>query len=201
MPERAATTPDHALKLLLEGNQRWVEGRSAHPNADAARRSELTAGQWPFATVFSCVDSRVPPELVFDRGLGDLVVVRSAGHVLDPNVLAASLQFGVDSLQTPLLLVLGHQACGAVTCAVEALEGDGVGPSGLEPIVDALLPAYEEAKTHAGDLIQNTIQIHTRLTAQRIAQIPQIASLTQSGDLRISAGYYPIDTGAVAILD
>src|SRR5690242_13312475 len=112
MPERPATTPQHALELLIEGNQRRVEGRMAHPNRSAERRQELTEGQSPFATVFTCIDSRVTPEIVFDCGLGDLAVVRSGAHALGETAVMGSLQFGVNQLGTPLLLVLGHEGCG-----------------------------------------------------------------------------------------
>src|SRR5690348_6326208 len=134
MPERPATTPEHALGLLMEGNQRWVDGRLAHPNRSVERRQELTEGQSPFATVFSCIDSRVTPEIVFDCGLGDLVVVRSGAHALGETAVMGSLQFGVDQLGTPLLLVLGHEGCGAVSSAIEAVERDHDLPVGLSAI-------------------------------------------------------------------
>jgi carbonic anhydrase len=202
MPERPATTPEHALGLLMEGNQRWVDGRLAHPNRSVERRQELTEGQSPFATVFSCIDSRVTPEIVFDCGLGDLVVVRSGAHALGETAVMGSLQFGVDHLSTPLLLVLGHQACGAVTTAIEAVERDQDLPAGLSAIVESIRPAYDQARATggSGDIVTRTVQAHTRLTVQAISRAPLIDRLLDSGAIKVVAGYYSFDTGAVSIL-
>ena len=145
MPERLATTPQQALELLMDGNQRWVDGQLAHSNRSVERRQELAEGQSPFATVFSCLDSRVTPEIVFDCGLGDLAVVRSGGHALGETAVLGSLQFGVHHLGTPLLLVLGHEACGAVTTAIEAVERDQDLLAGLSSIVESIRPAYDVA--------------------------------------------------------
>jgi carbonic anhydrase len=107
-----------AWGLLAAGNARYVAHRERHPDADPRRRAQVAGGQHPYAIVLGCVDSRVPPEIVFDVGLGDLLVVRTAGHVLDESVLG-SIAFGVAELGVPLVLVLGHERCGAVTAAVE----------------------------------------------------------------------------------
>src|SRR5436305_12920658 len=126
-------TPDEALEELLEGNRRWVAGRLAHPDRSLERREELAVAQRPFATVFCCIDSRVTPEIVFDCGIGDLAVIRTGAHVLDEDVVMASLQFAAGVLQTPLMLVLGHQGCGAVTAAIDALEGRAGADATLSP--------------------------------------------------------------------
>src|SRR5215470_4201692 len=111
--EPPVTNPDEALARLQEGNQRYVALQATHPNQTGSRRSELAQSQKPFAIVFGCVDSRAAPELVFDRGLGDLFVIRTAGHVLD-NAALGSIQYGVAELKIPLIMVLGHKRCGAV---------------------------------------------------------------------------------------
>src|SRR5581483_7544207 len=119
----AELNPNQALERLLEGNRRWVQERQVQPNRSAERRREVAAGQRPFATVFSCLDSRVPPEIVFDCGIGELATVRTGGHVLDEEVVLGSLRFCTELLGTPLMLVLGHERCGAVGAAIKAIEG------------------------------------------------------------------------------
>jgi len=203
MPERLASTAQHALELLMAGNQRWVDGRLAHPNRSVERRQELTEGQSPFATVFTCIDSRVPPEMVFDAALGDLVVVRSGAHALGETSVMGSLQFAVDQLGTPLLLVLGHEACGAVTTAIEAVEQDHDLPVGLSAIVESIRPAFELVRSSGdtGDIVTRTVREHTRLTVHAITRAPLIDRLVQDGSVKIVGAYYSFDTGAVSILD
>ena len=121
-------TPAEAWAKLARGNDRFVAGEYWHPNQDAARRDSLTEGQTPFAVFFGCADSRVAAEIIFDRGLGDLFVVRTAGHVIDPGVLG-SIEFGVAMLDIPLVVILGHDSCGAVSATVDAVR-DGVLPGG-----------------------------------------------------------------------
>lgn len=203
MPERPATSPQHALELLMDGNRRWVEGRMAHPNRPVERRQELTEGQSPFATVFTCIDSRVTPEFVFDCGLGDLAVVRSGAHALGETSIMGSLQFAVEQLGTPLLLVLGHEACGAVTTAIEAVEHDQELPIGLSAIVESIRPAYElvRASGVSGDIVARTVQAHTALTVRAIRRAPRIDGLAKSGSVNVLGAYYSFDTGAVSILE
>lgn len=185
MAHQAPATAEQALELLMEGNQRWVEGNLAHPNRSTDRRQELAEEQAPFATVFSCIDSRVPAEIVFDCGLGDLAVVRTGGHVLDQGAVMASLLFAAQKLRTPLVLVLGHQRCGAVTAAHTALEQDGAPEPGLEAVVESLRPAYESG-------IEDMTRRHTRLTVDRLAAALPVA---------VVGGYYSLDSGTVSILD
>ncbi len=133
-------TPAEAWAALLAGNSRFVEGTMRHPSQDATRRGELAAAQTPFAVLFGCSDSRVAAEIIFDRGLGDLFVVRTAGHVVDTTVLG-SIEYGVEKLGAPLVVVLGHDSCGAVLAAAEALT-TGVMPKGfVRAIVDRVVPS------------------------------------------------------------
>ena len=136
-------TPAEAWSALLAGNDRFVRGEMEHPSQDVGRRGELAAAQTPFAVLFGCSDSRVAAEIVFDRGLGDLFVVRTAGHVVDTTVLG-SIEYGVQVLGAPLVVVLGHDSCGAVAAAAEALT-TGVMPSGfVRAIVDRVIPSIVE---------------------------------------------------------
>ena len=139
------TTPDSALTRLLDGNHRYVAGQSRHEHQDPDRRAELAGHQNPFAQVFGCSDSRVPAEVVFDQGLGDLFVIRNAGHIVDPSVLG-SIEFGVDVLSIPLTLLLGHTSCGAVGAAINAVDSHST-PSGyLRDVVERIAPAVFEAR-------------------------------------------------------
>ena len=196
-------SPDQALGRLLEGNRRWAQERQAHANRSAERRQELAAGQSPFATVFSCIDSRVPPEIVFDCGTGDLAVVRTGGHVLDAAVVLGSLRLCADQLRTPLMLVLGHQNCGAVAAAIDAIEQDESGPPGLESIVEALRPAYSAANGPAteANLPERMTRAHTSLTLRSITEADWIAPLMRAGELKVVGAYYSLDTGEVSTFE
>ncbi len=133
-------TPAHAWRELLAGNDRFVHGSMEHPAQDARHRSEVSTAQHPFAVVLGCSDSRVAAEIVFDRGLGDLFVVRTAGHVLDTTVLG-SIEFGVSVLGAPLVLVLGHDSCGAVGATAHALRTGELPDGFVRAIVDRVLPS------------------------------------------------------------
>jgi carbonic anhydrase len=162
------TTPADALAELLAGNQRFVTGTRVHPHQDAERRTALAAAQRPFAVLFGCSDSRLAAEIIFDRGLGDLFVVRTAGHVIGAEVLA-SIEYGVGVLGAPLVVVLGHDSCGAVQAAHAALTG-GPEPGGhLRAVVDRLAPSILYA--HARDITdRNGIgDVHVRRTVEMIS--------------------------------
>jgi len=144
-PMTTDLTPDAALDRLLTGNRRYVDGAGLQAHRDPARRAELTSAQNPFGMVFGCADSRVPAEVVFDQGLGDLFVIRNAGHIVDPSVLG-SIEFGVEALGIPLTLVLGHTSCGAVGATINAIDSHST-PSGyLRDVVERISPAVFEAR-------------------------------------------------------
>lgn len=146
MSENRNPTPREAFELLLAGNQRFVAGAPEHPNQDAARRTQTAPSQQPFAVLFGCSDSRLAAEIVFDRGLGDLFVVRTAGHVMGPEVLG-SIEYGVDLLNCPLVVVLGHDSCGAVGAACAALD-EGLAPAGyIRDVVERVTPHVLAART------------------------------------------------------
>jgi carbonic anhydrase len=183
-----------ALYLLLAGNRRWMRGTPVHPNQSVQRREQVAGGQSPFAVVFSCIDSRVPPEVVFDRGLGDLFVVRTGAHAVD-DVTLGSVEFGPAELGTPLVLVLGHERCGAVIATIEAFaHHGGTAPGHIQAVVHALEPAYRAAVGRPGDLVENTVRAQTRLTVDRLRADPLLA------DRVVIGGRYDLDTGRVDVV-
>lgn len=211
--ESVPTSPAEALQQLLEGNQRFAANRLLEPNHSPERRAEIAKGQQPFATILGCVDSRVPPEIVFDRGLGDLFVIRTAGHVIDEAVLG-SIEFGSLELKIPLIMVLGHERCGAVKASIEALEGGGEahgkgkgkGKHSAEPgeigyLVNSLKPAIEKAHAWGmGDLAENAMRANISLTVARLKKSPVLAAGVESGRLKIVGGRYDLDSGVVETL-
>ncbi|MBJ6998653.1 carbonic anhydrase [Streptomyces sp. CRPSP2-6A1] len=172
-------TPREAYELLLAGNQRFVAGIPDHPNQDVTRRAEVAPSQQPFAVLFGCSDSRLAAEIIFDRGLGDLFVVRTAGHVMGPEVLG-SIEFGVDVLGCPLIVVLGHDSCGAVGAACAALQ-NGMTPAGyvrdvVERVTPSVLAAHaagqvepeEILATHIGHTVDLLLD-RSRVLAEKVA--------------------------------
>ncbi|SDD22310.1 carbonic anhydrase [Glycomyces harbinensis] len=190
-------------QALLDGNRRWADGAAVHPHTDEDLREELVEGQAPRAAVFTCVDSRVAPELVFDTGLGDLMVTRTAGNVFDP-LVSESVSYGPAALEAPLLVVLGHQKCGAVTAAHEALlaEVEGAEPEdhgyALPETVNALRPAYEAAAGGPGDPVDAMIEANVLLTVEALKAHPNLAERVADGALTVVGAVYSLETGLVA---
>jgi carbonic anhydrase len=188
--------PAVALKKLLDGNRRYVAARLQHPHQTPAWRKELTKGQHPFACILACSDSRVPPEIVFDEGLGDLFVVRVAGNVVDDDVIG-SLEYAVEHLGSTLILVMGHQSCGAVTAAL----GEGEPHTHIQTVVDAIRPAVDTARKREGDLLTNAIEANVRLGVRRLSESgPLLSKAVETGTIKILGGLYQLDTGVVQIL-
>ncbi|WP_412180582.1 carbonic anhydrase [Streptomyces sp. ADMS] len=189
------TNAKEALRELNEGNRRWRTFRQQHPDESPAVRQALTTGQHPFALVLGCIDSRVPPEVVFDQGLGDLMTIRSAGQVLDEAVLG-SLAFGVLELGIPLLMVLGHQSCGAVKATVEADASGEELPAHIQYLADQISPAIDRSKQ--GDArIDATIDANVRRIRARLAAEPDLAAKVDSGALSIVGARYELTTQRV----
>jgi carbonic anhydrase len=197
--EPPVTNADEALQRLLEGNQRYVSNGTVGPNQGERRRVELVQGQYPFATILDCADSRVPPELVFDRGLGDLFVIRTAGQVIDSAVLG-SIEYGAAELGIPLILVLGHEQCGAVIATIEALEHHAEGEGSIGALVTAITPAVEQVRDQPGDLLQNAIRANVELEVERLRESPILAELSEMGKLKIVGGIYDLESGVVEIM-
>jgi len=182
-------TPEQALQALIEGNRRHRDGQHANPRRDPAFRAALAAGQAPWAAILGCSDSRVPPEIIFDQGLGDLFVVRTAGHVCDA-VALASLRYAVEHLGVRLLVVLGHTHCGAIKAALAHPEG-----ARADPLRAALRSAVEEAKASAEDLELGAAKAHVRRTVNLLAQ-----AFTGIPGLLIVGAVYDLTSGEVTFL-
>ena len=191
----ANLTSEQSLQKLLEGNHRYVSGQTAHPNQTLERRAEVTSGQKPFAVILSCSDSRVPPEILFDQGIGDLFIIRNAGNVSDDLVLG-SIEYAVEHLGVPLVMVLGHQFCGAVTATVEG----GEAPGHIHHVVKAIQPAVEKAKGRDGDLVGNAIRANTELVTEQLKNSePILAEFVKEHGLRIVGAFYNLETGIVEV--
>ncbi|MFJ4775752.1 carbonic anhydrase [Streptomyces sp. NPDC088762] len=184
------TTPAQALRRLAAGNERWRTLRQEHPHESAYLRRQLTQGQQPFALVLGCIDSRVPPELVFDQGLGDLMTVRSGGEVLDEAVLG-SVAYGVLELDIPLVLVLAHQSCGAVGAAVHAEETGEPLPAHIQYLADQIRPSIDHGQQGQAR-VDATINAHARSVRDRLAAEADLAGRVASGRLAVVAARYEL---------
>ena len=186
-----------ALDQLEAGNQRFVSGASEHPHCDPARRTELAGGQRPFATVVTCADSRVPVELVFDQGLGDVFVIRVAGNIADDAVLG-SIEYASMHLGVNLVVVMGHQSCGAVGAAVD---GSSTGTH-IDSLIDAIAPAVAAAKAEGSDdLLERSVHANATMVSTQIRESqPVLADLGEQG-VAVRPAYYSLETGEVSWLD
>lgn len=184
-----------ALQNLVDGNKRYAELKAAHPNQDGERRAEVAKGQHPFAVIITCSDSRVPPEVLFDRGLGDLFVIRTAGNIVD-DIGLGSIEYAVEHLGVKLVVVLGHERCGAVDAAVKGGEAEGH----IDDLIKALHTAVEEAKNLAGDLLDNAVNTNVRNTVKMLkANEPVLKKLVKEQKVEIVAARYDLDDGTVKI--
>lgn len=192
-----ALTPDEALKKLVEGNQRFVAGTSIHPNQGEARRLEIAQGQNPFAVILGCADSRVPPKILFDQGLGDLFVVRVAGNTLD-EIITGSVEYAAGVLNTPLILVLGHSKCGAVEAALKKQPL----PGHIEWLANVIRGALVGSTCELKDQPTCAIKWNVGWVVKQLRQsAPVLAPLVQSGKLKVVGGYYDLESGKVELLE
>lgn len=199
MDNRPAT-PAAAWDALTDGNRRFVTGRREHPNQDVDARSRLARGQRPFALVFGCSDSRVAAEIIFDRGLGDLFVVRTAGHVIDSGVLG-SIEFGVTVLDVPLVVVLGHDSCGAVQATLAA-HADGEMPGGyVRHVVELVTPSVLAARRAGVEDLDAVVDEHARQTAALVVdRSTAIASRIADGRCAVISVGYALEDGHARLL-
>lgn len=197
MPVGQKVTPDEAIQRLLEGNRRYMNAKRFHPNESLETRARLATGQAPFAAILGCADSRVPPEIIFDHGLGDLFVVRVAGNIVE-DAGSGSFEYAVEHLGTPLIVVLAHERCGAVKAAVETLEAGGEAPGHIAELVRKLKPAVEKTKTQPGDKMENAVRENAKKMAAELAGLePILKEKVDQGKLKVVAMRYDLDTGAV----
>lgn len=196
------TDASQALIQLKEGNSRFVAGHPRHPHESADWRHSLEAEQHPFAVVLGCSDSRVPPELIFDQGLGDLFVVRVAGNVVDTDV-TASVEYAIDHLDTHLIVVMGHTHCGAVTATLDHL----VDPEGEPAEVVELLYRIEPATVgidrtlSRDDQIQTAVMHNVEASVRRLSRVPDLRASIAAGKAKIIGAVYDMHTGKVRFLD
>ena len=223
--DQPSVAPAEALSKLKEGNARYTSGNMQHPHeskderaymaknsyenageislgmtAEQAvkRRAELAKSQHPFAIILSCSDSRVPPEIVFDQGLGDLFIVRVAGNVLNDEGLG-SIEYGVDILGARLIVVVGHQRCGAVDAAMKTISAKGKAPGHIQSLVSAIKPVVDS--TPKGDL-DTMIKANVKHVVDALrSSTPILKAKVYSGEVQVIGGYYTLDTGAVTFLD
>lgn len=202
--ERATTsrpTPGEALAMLIAGNERYVAGQVTPENYSAARTASVEVHE-PVAAILGCGDARVGAELIFDRGPGDLFMVRVAGNFLSDYGLA-SLEFAVEFLKVPLLMVLGHTHCGAVTSAVQVVQNQVDLPGRMFVLIDALEPSVLHAQlSGADDLLNAAIEENVRRQVRRLRTIsPVINAAEDAGTVEIVGAIYDMDTGAVRVLE
>jgi carbonic anhydrase len=196
----SGVSPDAALKLLMEGNARFVASKTEHPAQSAERRMEVAKGQAPFATILGCADSRLSPELLFDRGLGDLFVIRVAGNIADDAVIA-SIEYAVEHLHSPLVMVLGHERCGAVEAAIDTFDQMGEAPGHLGALTKPIQSAVAQAKTQGGDLLDTAVIANVgNVTAQLKMSEPVIAHMLHDEKIKVVGARYDLETGEVVIV-
>jgi carbonic anhydrase len=198
-PESAVNTPDDALNNLMAGNARYMQGSPIHPNQSAERQAEVAQGQQPWAAILGCIDSRVPPEIVFDQGLGDLFVARTAGQVID-NVVQGSLEFAVEE-GVKLIMVLGHQSCGAVKATIQTLQTNGHAEGQIATLVEAIKPAVIEAESQPCDLLDNSVRANVALEVEYLKSSSQIIlDALDQGTIELVGARYDLGTGAVSVI-
>ena len=184
------------LKLLLDGNTRYTEGHLLHPHESRARRLNLSQSQHPFAIIITCADSRVVPEIMFDQGIGDLFVIRVAGNIIDEAVLG-SIEYAVEHLNVKLIMVLGHERCGAVTAALTGKKDT----SNILFIANHIKPAIERAKRKAGNLLDNSVRENVIESVEQIKKDQNIiADAFKHGDVRVVGARYDLDDGKVEVI-
>jgi carbonic anhydrase len=190
-------SPDEALKRLKDGNAEFITDSPFHGVQDRARRVEIARGQTPFAVLVGCSDSRVSPELLFGRGLGELFIYRVAGNTVDRAALG-SIEYAVAELGVPLILVLGHERCGAVAAAVSVVEKNTIFPGAIGEMVEPIVPAVLRARSQPGDLLDNAVRENVRGIVGRLRQEgPILANAIGAGKLKIVGARYDLDDGAV----
>lgn len=187
---------EEALQRLMIGNRRYVAMRQLHPRQNQVQRRASLEGQNPFAVILSCSDSRVPSELLFDQGLGDLFIVRTAGHVIS-DVVIGSIEYAVLVLEVPLVMVMGHAQCGAVASTIKG----GELPGNLRALTAMIYPAVERVRQDEGDLLVNAIQANARQTVHDLsARSTIIAEAVRANRLQIVPSYFDLESSAVDLL-
>jgi carbonic anhydrase len=192
---RDKLNPEQVLKILMEGNQRFVENKKENPDQNLMRLQEVAQTQTPFAAILSCADSRVPPEIIFDQGLGDLFSVRVAGNVAAIEDIASE-EYAAFVLGARLLMVLGHKRCGAVKATLEAEEVPGV----ISSLFYSIQPAVDMATKRSGDLLDNAVRANVMFQTEKLKHSSVLSKLVKEGKLKVVGAYYDLDNGKVTLL-
>lgn len=191
--EEAVPSADSVIAELKAGNAHHVAKKYAHPHQSSARQRELATGQHPHCALLTCADSRVAPEIVFDQGLGDIFDVRVAGNVAGTSE-TASLEYAAEHLHVPLIVVMGHSKCGAISAALEG----GTLPGKLPDLMTAIKPAVDQSANEPGDRVANAVRDNVAIVVQQLLGAkPVLAELAESGKLKIVGAVYSLDTGKV----
>lgn len=194
--EHTVVDAKSALQILIDGNKRYTETKLSHQNQSSERRTEVAKGQHPIAAILSCSDSRVPPEIIFDQGLGDLFVIRSAGNLTD-DIELGSIEYAVEHLGVQLIIVLGHERCGAVEAAVKG----GEAPGHIKSLVKAIHPSVEKAKKEKGDLLENSVLANIKEIVRKLkSNKPVLKKFVLEKKVEIIGARYDLDDGVVTIL-
>jgi carbonic anhydrase len=201
-PHATAYSAEAALARLKEGNARFIAGQARFQTVQKDVLAELAKGQQPYATILGCSDSRVPPELIFDAGFGELFVIRVAGNVLGPSILG-TLQYAAAHLKTPLFVVLGHDHCGAVHAAINSKFHGARHKSRIEVLLENILPALEEldGSQPPESLIQSAVEANVRHTIRKLLETPEAKMQLADGKMMLVGAIYDIESGAVRFLD
>ena len=199
-PASPVVTPGEAVARLIAGNRRFITGHARHPHQSLKDLHDLAAGQHPFAITVGCADSRVSPEVLFDQGLGDIFDNRVAGNIVD-DLLLGSIEFAVEEFGSPLIVILGHERCGAINATINAIETGGEAPGHIGVIVEALRPIIEPVLTQPGDKTENAVRanIHAQ-AAELVTRSELIAEHIEAGELRIVGARYDLDDGRVTLV-
>jgi carbonic anhydrase len=195
--------PDEVLRKLLEGNKRFMKGETTAPRRKPEDFAKLAEGQTPRAVIVGCADSRVPPEILFDQGVGDLFVVRVAGNVVSGAgaTVKGSIEYAVAELNVSLVMVLGHSQCGAVKAAVKHINDKDTLPGAIAGLVDAIKPAVVKAKDEAGNALENAIKANVGIGVERLKSLePILADPVKKGRVKVVGGVYDLRTGAVTVI-
>lgn len=201
-PAPANLSPDRALQLLVEGNRAFLNGAEFAGVTGAQRRLELAKSQAPFAAYVTCSDSRVPPELLFGRGLGELFIIRNAGNTVD-TVALGSIEYAVGVLKVPLVVVMGHERCGAVAAPAQVVTDNATFPGQIGRMIEPIIPAVLQARGQAGDLVENSVRANVRRVVNQLRKQtdPLMQEPLRTGKLKVVGAYYDLDTGAVDFFD
>jgi carbonic anhydrase len=195
------TTADAALKRLVDGNARFVRGKARFPTVQKEVLADLAKAQNPYATILGCSDSRVPPELVFDAGFGELFIVRVAGNVISPEVMG-SLQYAAVHLKTPLFVVLGHEGCGAVKAALSAKFDGARERRHIEALLDNITPGLADLEPGQKPeaLVRKAVEANVRWSMHQVLETPEGKTAVAAGVMKLVGAVYELKTGKVRVL-